>query len=58
MPELTIRELETVLHALQMYRETMTPYNEPCTVGVCDHFSIVRSLDEEEIQDLCRKLGG
>lgn len=52
----TPRETATLLHALRLHQETMTPYKEPCTVGSCEHFLEVESLTTEEIDGLCERL--
>jgi len=50
------RELATLLHALRIQQETMTPFNEPCTVGTCEHFADKTALTADEIDSLCERL--
>jgi len=52
------RETATLIHSLRLFQETLTPYNEPCTVAGedCDHFTDTPPLTAEEIDLLCERL--
>jgi hypothetical protein len=53
MPELSLRELATVLAALRFWQEEMCPDPAGCYP---EHFEGTTPLDAREIDDLCERL--